>query len=204
MNNDLHVFREGIKPLWEDPHNSDGGKLVLRLRKGLAARLWEHLLIATIDHKSPLYAIIDRNAHAGGAKKAAPIEPGKICGLVLSVRHQEDIISMWCKHGDERDAEPLRYRYFVAYMAHLYAYHCCCVGRHCLRRYACHRRRWSSSRHTMQALKIALVTAIQASIAHSSSATIQMSKIFPFYSSSLCSGINCYHRFLVSLPRALP
>lgn len=31
---DLHVFKSGIKPLWEDPANRDGGMWKLRLRKG--------------------------------------------------------------------------------------------------------------------------------------------------------------------------
>ena len=38
---DYHFFREGIKPTWEDPSNSRGGKWIVRLRKGLSSRYWE-------------------------------------------------------------------------------------------------------------------------------------------------------------------
>lgn len=95
------MFREGIKPLWEDVHNIGGGKLVLRLCKGLSARLWEHLLIGLLDDESPLYRPL-------GGRGAPSVNPTDICGIVLSVRHQEDILSVWCKHGTEATAEGLK------------------------------------------------------------------------------------------------
>lgn len=42
-NCDYHVFREGIRPMWEDSENQAGGKWIVRLKKGLAARYWEDL-----------------------------------------------------------------------------------------------------------------------------------------------------------------
>lgn len=63
--------------------NANGGKWVLRLRKGLADRLWEDLVIAVIGDQFD-------------------VEDG-ICGCVLSVRGSEDILSVW--NRDERDAE---------------------------------------------------------------------------------------------------
>ena len=41
---DYHVFREGIKPMWEDETNVNGGKWIVRLKKGVAARYWEDLV----------------------------------------------------------------------------------------------------------------------------------------------------------------
>ena len=37
---DYHVFKEGIKPMWEDEANRFGGKWIVRLRKGLSSRCW--------------------------------------------------------------------------------------------------------------------------------------------------------------------
>jgi translation initiation factor 4E len=37
---DFHVFKEGIKPMWEDEANRFGGKWIVRLRKGLSSRCW--------------------------------------------------------------------------------------------------------------------------------------------------------------------
>lgn len=43
---DYHVFREGIRPMWEDEANVNGGKWIVRLKKGLAARYWEDIVRA--------------------------------------------------------------------------------------------------------------------------------------------------------------
>lgn len=44
LNADYQLFVEGVKPVWEHPANAQGGKWILRLRKGLSNRLWEHLV----------------------------------------------------------------------------------------------------------------------------------------------------------------
>ena len=41
---DYHLFKTGIKPIWEDPANRRGGKWMVRLRKGIASRYWEDLV----------------------------------------------------------------------------------------------------------------------------------------------------------------
>eukprot|EP00326_Haptolina_ericina_P027320 CAMPEP_0181186062 /NCGR_PEP_ID=MMETSP1096-20121128/9839_1 /TAXON_ID=156174 ORGANISM="Chrysochromulina ericina, Strain CCMP281" /NCGR_SAMPLE_ID=MMETSP1096 /ASSEMBLY_ACC=CAM_ASM_000453 /LENGTH=161 /DNA_ID=CAMNT_0023274945 /DNA_START=194 /DNA_END=679 /DNA_ORIENTATION=+ len=79
---DYHVFREGIKPMWEDENNVNGGKWIVRLRKGLAARYWEDILLAIL----------------GGQFRVGD----EICGIVLSVRYQEDILSIWNRSADSR------------------------------------------------------------------------------------------------------
>lgn len=35
---DIHLFKAGIRPLWEDDANKNGGKWIVRLKKGLATR----------------------------------------------------------------------------------------------------------------------------------------------------------------------
>ena len=37
--------------MWEDEVNRKGGKWILRLKKGLAAQLWEDLLLAIVGDK---------------------------------------------------------------------------------------------------------------------------------------------------------
>jgi translation initiation factor 4E len=41
----LHLFKSGIKPMWEDPANIKGGKWILRLRKNKIDRAWESVSI---------------------------------------------------------------------------------------------------------------------------------------------------------------
>ncbi|KAI6205286.1 hypothetical protein M3Y94_00775100 [Aphelenchoides besseyi] len=72
---DFHMFKKGIKPVWEDEANKKGGKWILRLKKGLSSRYWENLLLAMIGEQF--------------------LVGEEICGAVCSVRNQEDILSLW-------------------------------------------------------------------------------------------------------------
>ncbi|KAJ1733700.1 hypothetical protein LPJ61_001434 [Coemansia biformis] len=74
---DYHMFRAGVRPVWEDPENINGGKWMIRVKKGLASRLWEKLAMAAVGN---VFGVDD-----------------EICGIVLSIRNSEDIISLWNK-----------------------------------------------------------------------------------------------------------
>ncbi len=80
---DYHLFKKGIRPIWEDEENKNGGKWVVRLRKGVADRYWEDLLLAMIG---------DQFGEASD----------EVCGAVLSVRNGEDILSIWARANGQR------------------------------------------------------------------------------------------------------
>lgn len=82
---DYHFFREGIKPTWEDSSNEKGGKWIVRLRKGLASRYWEEAILALIGGQFP------------------GIQDGEICGVVVSIRYNEDILGVWNKNAANGD-----------------------------------------------------------------------------------------------------
>lgn len=63
--------------MWEDAANIQGGKWIVRVKKGLASRYWENLVMAIIGDQ---FDVQD-----------------EICGAVLSIRNSEDIISVWNK-----------------------------------------------------------------------------------------------------------
>ncbi len=48
---DYALFTPPVRPLWEDAGNRLGGKWMLRVKKGLSARFWEHLLLALIGEQ---------------------------------------------------------------------------------------------------------------------------------------------------------
>jgi translation initiation factor 4E len=75
---DYHIFKKGVRPVWEDKENRKGGKWIVRLRKGVADRYWEDLLLAIVG---------DQFAEAGE----------EVCGAVLSVRSGEDVLSVWTR-----------------------------------------------------------------------------------------------------------
>jgi len=85
VTSDYHLFKDHIKPLWEDEANKQGGKWIVRLRKGLASRCWEDLILAVLGEQ---FDVGD-----------------EICGVVISIRFQEDIISIWNKTAQDRDAK---------------------------------------------------------------------------------------------------
>ena len=76
------LFREGIKPMWEDPANRAGGKLSLKqLRKGHSTQIWEALVLAMIGEN---------------LRDAADV-----CGAVVNLRY-DDSFALWhkCADGD--------------------------------------------------------------------------------------------------------
>ncbi|KAL8305357.1 hypothetical protein RB597_003793 [Gaeumannomyces tritici] len=75
---DYHLFRKGVRPIWEDDENRRGGKWIVRLKKGVADRYWEDLLFAIVG---------DQFSDASE----------EVCGAVLSVRNGEDILSVWVR-----------------------------------------------------------------------------------------------------------
>lgn len=81
---DYHMFKNGIKPTWEDPNNEHGGKWMVRLKKGLASLYWEELVLAIIGEQFDV--------------------GNEVCGAVVSVRGTEDIISVWNKTADNTEA----------------------------------------------------------------------------------------------------
>lgn len=86
---DYHIFKKGIRPVWEDEANKRGGKWVVRLKKGVADRYWEDLLLAMVG---------DQFAEAGD----------EVCGAVLSVRSGEDVLSVWTRIDGGRNIK-IRY-----------------------------------------------------------------------------------------------
>ncbi|XP_049617833.1 eukaryotic translation initiation factor 4E type 2 [Syngnathus scovelli] len=79
---DFHLFKEGIKPMWEDECNRSGGKWIIRLRKGLASRFWENMILAMVGEQFMVGE--------------------EICGAVVSIRFQEDFLSIWNRTSSDQ------------------------------------------------------------------------------------------------------
>ncbi|KAI1376484.1 translation initiation factor eIF4e [Hypoxylon crocopeplum] len=80
---DYHLFKKGIRPIWEDDENKLGGKWVLRLKKGIADRYYEDLLMAC-------------------AGDQFGDEADEVCGVVLSMRNGEDVLSIWTRSTGQK------------------------------------------------------------------------------------------------------
>ncbi|KAL5531705.1 hypothetical protein ACEPAG_4582 [Sanghuangporus baumii] len=121
---DYLLFHSGVRrPVWEDPLNSQGGKWIIRLKKGVSDRLWEALVMAVIgdqfdeceptnigglggtpsgvaDASSWRTGVNGENTSAGnGNGSTTSSNEPEICGCTISVRQHEDILTVWNKHG---------------------------------------------------------------------------------------------------------
>lgn len=85
---------------------------MVRLRKGIASRYWEDLvrcgLCATVSSAS----MSEWDSHRSGTRASQVLAiigeqfdvGNEICGAVISVRYNEDIISLWNRNADHSDA----------------------------------------------------------------------------------------------------
>ncbi|MCO5599882.1 hypothetical protein L7F22_053989 [Adiantum nelumboides] len=85
-NSNYHLFKNNIKPMWEDPANTKGGKWTITLRgsnQALLDRSWMWLVLALIGEN------ID--------------EADDICGAVVSTRTKGDRIALWIRDKSNVD-----------------------------------------------------------------------------------------------------
>jgi translation initiation factor 4E len=82
-NSNYHLFKAGIKPMWEDPANAQGGKWVLTMKNNpaLLDRCWSWLAMALVGEE------LD--------------EGDEICGAVVSVRTRVDRIQVWTRGKED-------------------------------------------------------------------------------------------------------
>ena len=76
----LYIFKKGIKPMWSDESNKEGGKFNFSIKRYTDIK-WESLLIMILGRQ-------------------IGEEDSDICGLTLSIRSQEDFISVWTKNSE--------------------------------------------------------------------------------------------------------
>jgi translation initiation factor 4E len=113
---EFQIFRKGVKPLWEDPINEKGGKWVVRFKRPMKERKKEDGT-PMLDHQQNTHRHIQCRQQAalhwenlllavlGGSLADGEIPFDEILGLVISVRRDEDILSVWTRSSDNEDAK---------------------------------------------------------------------------------------------------
>ena len=71
----LHVFRQGVHPVWEDPHFEKGSSFSIKSQKFQSSKYWEDLLLAMLGEQFET--------------------PNFVMGLVLKLRPMFDKIDIW-------------------------------------------------------------------------------------------------------------
>lgn len=85
-NSNYHLFKDGIKPMWEDAANQNGGKWIITLKgtnQALLDRSWMWLVLALIGEE------LDEN--------------DDITGAVVSTRNKGDRIALWIRNKTDVD-----------------------------------------------------------------------------------------------------
>lgn len=82
-NSNYHLFKSGIKPMWEDEANANGGKWVLTMKNNpaLLDQCWQWLTMALVGEE------LD--------------EGDEICGAVVSLRSKVDRIQLWTRSKED-------------------------------------------------------------------------------------------------------
>lgn len=47
-NSYVYLFKEGVKPVWEDPNSEHGGSFVLRFEKDKCDKVWEDIVLGFV------------------------------------------------------------------------------------------------------------------------------------------------------------
>jgi len=85
---DYYLFKEGIRPMWEDTQNVEGGRWLIQVDKSrrneLLDHYWLELLMAVIGEQFDDYGEY-------------------ICGLVINVRQKGDKVSLWTRDATKED-----------------------------------------------------------------------------------------------------
>jgi translation initiation factor 4E len=112
---DYLLFHSGVRrAVWEDPLNINGGKWIIRLKKGVADRIWEDLVLAVIGDQFDECSPMSESETSGEEISGAGVEWSEICGCTISVRQSEDIVSLWNRVGEDvKLREKIRYAWSI-------------------------------------------------------------------------------------------
>lgn len=81
---DIQLFKNPIKPMWEDEYNKNGGRISLKLRKDFSTIIWEEILLAMIGNILP--------------KEISD----EINGVLISVKKKYNGLQIWFKNYNKK------------------------------------------------------------------------------------------------------
>ncbi|KAK4049482.1 hypothetical protein OIO90_005433 [Microbotryomycetes sp. JL221] len=93
----LHFFRTGVSPTWEDPWNAKGGRLTISPPAAVFESVYERLLLLVAGSVLEMQATA---AHEDNKSKKSE-ETGQIIGVVASRRARGDRIEVWLGGTDQ-------------------------------------------------------------------------------------------------------
>lgn len=113
-NSNYYLFKEGIKPAWEDEANSQGGKWSVQLPRGkYAAEIdtyWLYTMLAAIGEtfETPYSDPSSSASESDSPSSPAPLPPtfsNEITGVIVSARKAFYRINIWTRTSSPGDQE---------------------------------------------------------------------------------------------------
>ena len=83
------MFKEPIKPMWEDENNKNGGRFSIKLKHGYTTIIWEEMIFALIG------GILPKEMK------------DEINGIVVTSRKEFNTLQIWFKNYDDKITEDL-------------------------------------------------------------------------------------------------
>ena len=80
----FHVFRQGMRPEWEDPAFAEGCQLEIKSQKNTTSKYWEDMILAMMGEQFETADFV--------------------YGMVMKLKPQFDKISVWLKDSSATDA----------------------------------------------------------------------------------------------------
>jgi translation initiation factor 4E len=95
-NSNYHLFKDKIKPMWEDEANANGGKWVITMRNNpqLLDRCWSYLTMAMVGEE---LEDTDEISGAGSSLTPPKLFNDLLIILVVSLRAKVDRIQLWTR-----------------------------------------------------------------------------------------------------------
>jgi len=107
----LHFFRTGISPTWEDPYNEKGGRLTISPPAQFFDPIYERLVLLLAGSSLELGTseLLQTEGPAPSSKRPptpGPPQEGMIMGVVASRRARGDRIELWIGGKAKREPTP--------------------------------------------------------------------------------------------------
>lgn len=108
----LHFFRTGISPTWEDPYNEKGGRLTISPPAALFDPIYERLVLLLAGSSLELATsdLLTTEGPSPASKRPptpGPLQEGLIMGVVASRRARGDRIELWVGGKQKREPTPV-------------------------------------------------------------------------------------------------
>lgn len=89
LRDSVHLFKRGVKPIWEDPRNVQGGAWTFRVPKAMAPEFWKEVCMMAIGEQ----------LQAAVAEEGVETFRDDICGVSLGVRFGSMLVQVWNRDG---------------------------------------------------------------------------------------------------------